>query len=239
MAYSANLTAFAQSVYLAIKNRYLDDVDGADGQTYISEVVDWVNQYLDEFETIVDSFGQPVQWKFMRTPGLTLGTAATGETQLDIPDGILSLVAAPRRPVTITVSGKVVSKWAVVNPNQFDGAVTDRQVTLIGDSLYFNQPLVAAENGGTIAGDVTRSLTRISADGTNDGVISVVKPRQLLVLGVAKNSSLPDIVQGGLSPSFVQKYNDLLTSAILFNNASATSDSIDREDFSFVGGVGF
>lgn len=239
MAYSPVLTAFAQSVYLAIKNRYFDDIAGADGQDYIAQVIDWTNQYLDEFETIVDSFSQPVPWNFMRTNSLPLGSAATGITAIDLPDGILHLIATPKRPVTITVAGKVVSSWTLVRPNQFDATSTNRYATQVGDALYFNQPLVDAENGGTIAADVTSSLTRIDSVDTDDTVLTLVKPRQLLVLGVAKNSSLPDIVQGGLSPSFVQKYNDLLTSAILFNNASATADMADREDFSFISGVGF
>ena len=85
--------------------------------------------------------------------------------------------------------------------------------------------------------DVETSLPRMST--TNVKILSIVKPKQLLILGVAKNSTLPDIVQGGLSPSYVQKYNDLLQGAIARNNSSTQADTIDRDNFSNIHGVGF
>lgn len=238
MAYSTKLTTFAQSIYLVIKNRYFDDIAGADGQDFIAQVIDWTNQYLDEFETVVDPLGRPVSWNCMRSNDSNLGTAVAGDTQVDLPTGFLNLIATPKRPVTITSPGGVViSRWRVVRPDQFDTTVPVNYVTQVADALYFNRPLNAQEDGGTIAGDATFSLDRVTAGTTT--ALDVIKPKQLLILGVAKNSSLPDIVQGGLSPSFVQKYNDLLSSAILFNSASSTADTVDRDDFSFVGGVGF
>lgn len=237
MAYSAPLTAFAQSIYLVIKNRYFDDIAGDDGQEFITQVIDWTNQYLDEFETTVDAFGQPVDWNFMRTNSVELGQAETGESQIDLDESILRIIATPKRPVTITVDDQVVSRWIVVKPNQFDSTSSQNMVSQIGDALYFNKTFTEQENGGTIAGDITSSLDRVTASKIT--ALTLIKPKQLLILGVAKNSSLPDIVQGGLSPSFVQKYNDLIASAILFNNASSTADTADRDDFGFVGGVGF
>jgi len=239
MAYSKTLTAFAQSVYLAIKNRHFDDIDGADGQNYIAQVIDWFNNYLDELETVVDAFGQPVDWDFMRSNSFELGKSVTGASSISIDDTIFSVIATPKRPVTITVGGEVVSSWMMVKPNQLDPGVVNKYVTHIGGTLYFNHPFTALENGGTINGDVTISIPRISDTGANSDVLTTIKPRQLLVLGVAKNASLPDIVQGGLSPSFVQKYNDLLTSAILMNNDTSTADTLDRDDFSFIKGIGF
>jgi len=239
MAYSTTLTNFAQSVYLAVKNRYFDDITSTDGQTYISQVVDWINQYLDELENVTDAFGRPVIFNFMRTNNYNLGTAVLGASTLTLPAAVLRLVASPKRPVYIVVGGKTISTWNVVNANQIDTNSTTKQVAQTGGTLIFNQALTSQEAGGTIYGDVATSLTRVATDGTDDSVLAVVKPKQLLVLGVAKNSSLPDIIKGGLSPSFVQKYNDLLTQAILLNSSTASADVTDREDWGFVTGVGF
>lgn len=237
MAYSTALTNFAQSVYLAIKNRYFDDIAGTDGQDYITQVIDWTNQYLDELENTVDSMGRPVYWNFMRTPSFEMGTVAAGDTSMDVADGVLQVIPSFRRPLTITVDGTVVSKWTVVTADQLDPSSSQNLVAQLGDALYFNRAIKDDEDGGTVNVDVTESIDRLASNNAN--ALTQVKPKQLLVLGVAKNSSLPDIIQGGLSPSFVQKYNDLLTSAIMLNNRTAGVETADRDDFGFVGGIGF
>jgi hypothetical protein len=68
-------------------------------------------------------------------------------------------------------------------------------------------------------------------------LLDTVTPIQLIVLGVLKNQILPDIVQGGLTPSFTQKYADLLQKTIQQNNESADADDADRDNFSNIGGT--
>lgn len=237
MAYSAALTAFAQSVYLTIKNRYYDDIEDTDGQTLISQVIDWANLYFDELENTLDSSGRPVYWNWLLTPNDNLGTVSSGVTSITLPGSVRDLVALPGRTIEIQVAGKTVGTWSVVYPGQMGRNSVEKTVAKVGGLLVFSQPVSDYENGGTVVGDAVGSIPRLSD--SNEQALSLVKPRQLLVLGVAKNASLPDIVQGGLSPSFVQKYNDLLQSAIQFNNFSSQADTNTQEDFGFITGVGF
>lgn len=235
MAYPAKITSFAQSVYLTVKNRYLDTIEDTDGQIYIAQVIDWLNGLLDEIETTTDAMGNPVYWNFLRTPDFEFGSAALDESTVDVDDDVLNVITSVTRPIKIVKDGVTVSKWIVVNPNQLGAEPQKDTVAKVGGTLYFSRVFNSNEDGGTIQGDVIESAPR--ATETNFEVLDIVKPKQLLVLGVAKNSVLPDIVQGGLTPSFVQKYNDLLQSSILFNSVTADSDYIDRDDYSYIGPV--
>lgn len=88
--------------------------------------------------------------------------------------------------------------------------------------------------------DVIDYIPRLEAavDGQyNADMLDLVTPKQLIILGVAKNATLPDIVQGGISPSLTQKYNDLLQKAILENNKTAEVYTVERESFDFIRGV--
>lgn len=235
MAYPLAITNFAQSVYLVVKNRYLDDIADSDGQLFISQVVDWTNQLLDELETVTDASGKVVDWNWLRSMDESLDTATVGSNSIDLDDSILNVVANPDRPIRIEVGGKVISTWLVVAPGQISSNPSKNLVAKVGATLFFSRKFNDAEDGGTIIGDITSSITRMTS--TISDVLTTVKPKQLLILGVAKNSVLPDIVQGGLTPSYVQKYNDLLQSSILTNNQSADSDYALRDDNSFIGGV--
>lgn len=242
MAYNTVLTNYAQSIYLEIKNRYFDDIAGEDGQMFISYIIDWTNQYLDELENVTDTYNRPVDWKFLRQYNYALGLSAVGQNILsDFDSTVLELIAEPGRYVLVSDTNNIpVSQWEVVSPNQLiNGRFQDNKdrVSMVGNNLVFSRPFNSSEDGLTVTGDVTISLPRMSE--FNQKVLSIVKPKQLLILGVGKNATLPDIIQGVLSPSYVQKYNDLLTSAIIKNNASSQSDIVNREQFGYIGGVGY
>lgn len=239
MAAIDDLRAFAQSVYLVIKNRYYDDITDDDGVVFVNQVVDWTNQFLDELENELDASGQPINWRWVRFPQYTLGSATEGDTSITAPAEMNNLIADQKRWVLIT-NGSKVSRWLVVDPEQIDNSrtvSTKQYCAQVGSTIVFSRPFNADEDGGTITGDITKFITRVSL--SNVEALTTVKPKQLLILGVAKNATLPDIVQGGLSPSYVQKFNDLLQGAIARNTASATPDKATRDDFSSVGGVGF
>ena len=245
MSPQAQFNAFAQSVYLVIKNRYFDDLTSTDGITYVAEVVDWTNQFIDELEAEVDAEGNPVDWNWVRQAAYPLGTAAVGTSIIDKPSEINNVVVGEQRYVQVTVNGTVVSNFSVVSPSDIDnfsGDIIPDMCTVIGSSIVFSRAFRANEDGGAITGDATLPLPRVT---TNNGIpvnikiLTTVIPKQLLILGVAKNASLPDIVQGGLSPSYAQKYNDLLQNAILRNARSSLSNIIQREDFSNISGIGF
>lgn len=240
MSPTAQLQAFAQSVYLVTKGRYFDDITSDDGVTFVDQTIDWTNQYIDELENELDASGQPLDWKWVRVGGFTLGTASEGDASIDTPSGINNLLTGENRYVQILQDGSVVSNWAVVAPDQITNKadrVVEDMCTLVGTTIVFSRAFLDYEDGGTIIGDVTTPFPRLSL--TNVKVLSLVKPKQLLILGVAKNVTLPDIVQGGLSPSYVQKYNDLLQNAIARNQAGSISEVAQRDNYSFIGGVGF
>lgn len=246
MAYSTDFQKFAQQVYLAIKNRYFDeDLDSADGLVFLEQTADWLNLWLDELENVTDQNGNIINWKFARGVQTTIGTVATDDTSIAVvPTDILDLVAEPFRWAKITVSGSVQSQWGVVDPDQLNNnrwreywPDCEQALSLVNGNILFSRPIRSDENGGTLTADTVNSLTRVTD--SDQSVISVVKPRQLMVLGAAKNNSLPDIVQGGLSPSFLQKYNDLLLGAMARNEATSRSDKAVRDNLGYIGGIWF
>lgn len=238
MSPEKQLEAFAQSIYLVIKNRYYDDISGSDGQTYIDQVIDHTNMYLDELENVVDTNGQLVDWWFNRAAGYTLGTASEGSASVTTPTAIERLITDEERYVQISQDGIVISNWLVVAPKDITNR-TDRFIedacAQVGNSIIFSRAFRDTEQSGTITGDVVLKLPRLSK--TNVKLLSQVKPAQLLKLGVAKNITLPDIVQGKLSPSYVQKYNDLLAGAIARSVQSSTASTAARDTFGHIGGV--
>lgn len=239
------LQNFAQSVYLVLKNRYYDDITSDDGNTFVLQIADFINQYLDELETEVGPDGEPVDWRFARSNGVSLGTATAGDAAIDFDTtAYFNLIAEENRYVQITQDGTVIANFAVVDPGQIaNSGITEDMCAQIGSQIVFSRVFTAEEDGGTITGDVTTPIPRVAASVsgssitcTNAKALALVKPKQLLILGVAKNSSLPDLVRGKLSPSYVQKYNDLLQNAIARNMATGSSDTVVQEDFGYIAG---
>lgn len=240
MAYNSTLTNFAQSIYLVMKNRYFDDISSTDGQNFITQVIDWTNQLLDELEQVTDSRGEPVNWSWMRQANFELGDVTAGDTTLDLDSTVQAIIADQQRKMTLTLGATVLSRWEVVSGgqvNNFDANPQPDRVSVMSKQLVFSRAFTTAEDGATLTGDALVSVPRLSE--TNQKALSMVKPKQLLILGVAKNSTLPDIVQGGLSPSYIQKYNDLLQGAIARNNVTSVADTVIRDDYSYISGVGF
>jgi hypothetical protein len=247
---TAAFTAFAQSVYLATRGRYYDSITSSDGQTFLTQMADWANMFFDELETELDPEGSPLNWTWNRENSYTIGTAAEGAASLPFPDGVDYLLADEGRYVQILQDGTAVSNWAVVNPSQIS-SISDRivedMVSVVGGVLVFSRAFLDYEDGGTVVGDVELPLPRIAfttdTSGnllfTNVKALTIVKPALLLKLGVAKNVTLPDIVQGGLSPSYTQKYADLLANAIARNTVTSYTDVASKDDLSYIGGVGF
>jgi hypothetical protein len=235
-----DLIDFAQSVYRAIKNRQYDDITSDDGLTFLNLVVDFTNQFIDELELSTNPDGTPVYWNWVRQMGARLGTARQGEASIDLDTDINELIPGENRYVQILQGSAVISNFAVVSPDNissFSDRITQDMCTVVSGQIIFSRQLRDTENNGTIIGDITVPIPRVSF--TDMSVLTVVKPRQLLVLGVAKNETLPDIVQGKLSPSYAQKFDNLLQGAIARNNASAIADTVGRDNYGYIAGVGF
>lgn len=237
----AKLQALTQSIYLVVKGRYFDDIAGDDGTALVAQTVDWLNMYLDELETEVDPEGKPMNWSWSRQMGFELGSATEGDSSIVAPTTIDYLLADEGRYVQVLVDGSAVSNFAVVSPQQITNRtsrITEDTCAQVGANIVFSRAFRDYEDGGDIVGDVSAPLPRFSVSpAVNIKTLSIVKPRALLVLGSAKNSSLPDIVQGGLSPSYAQKYKDLLDNAKARNEAGAVAATVERDDYSGVGGV--
>lgn len=250
---TAQLQAFAQSVYKMIKNRYYDDLTSSDGQVFLGQIVDWLNEFIDELEYEVNADGEPIDWIWVRRPLVTLGTATANANFLTW-DGTSynNLITGPDRFVQIlNTSGQPVGQFSVVAPADLSndsGRNLEDYCTLVNGQIIFSRPFQTTEAGFTVVGDVTAYLPRVTTVtnaqtkqivATNVDIFKTVKPLTLLKLGTVKNAILPDIVQGGLNPSYTQKYNDLLTNAINRSEASSVAPTAGYSDFSGVRGVGF
>lgn len=232
---------FVQDVYLTRYGNFLDLLTDTDGLAEVNKTYRWCNMFLDELERESDVDGRPMQWNFSRRNDVTLGTVASPTTTITLPAAARKLVIDANRPLTVNQGGIRVYSFEVVDPGQItkrsDTFTADR-VTVPKRTLIFSRVFNAFEIGGAVVGDVIDSFPRLDmADPTTSSTLLDTVPYQLLVLGVAKNATLPDIVQGGLSPSFVQKYNDLLDQVKLENADSSSADSEVSDDLSYIGGI--
>jgi hypothetical protein len=250
---TAQLEAFAQSVYKMIKNRYYDDLNSTDGQNFLSQVTDWLNEFIDELEYELNSDGEPIDWIWVRKPSVKLGTAVTGQNFITWDaNSYNNLITGQDRFVQIIdANGNVKAQFTVVAPADLSNDNTrnsDDFCTLVNGNIMFSRAFNAAENNLSVVGDVTAYLPRVTTTinpttkllvATNVDIFKTVKPLTLLKLGTTKNAILPDIVQGGLNPAYTQKYNDLLTNAINRSEASAVAPTADYTEYGAVRGVGF
>lgn len=235
---------FVQDVYLTRYNRFLDSITDTDGVAEIAKTIRWTNMFLDELELETDNDGRPINWNFVRRNNVdfgSIGVANEAFTLTDAGEDTRRLVIDENRPLYITQDGSAVSAFDVVDADQITSRrdrTTYDSVTVLDRALIFSRLFKDTEIGGHLVGDVIDSIPRmVYSDPTYTlGPIDLV-PYQLLVLGVAKNATLPDIVQGGTSPSYVQKYGDLLLMAKAENAASSTGDELVREDLSHIGGI--
>lgn len=233
------LQEFTQQVYLTIFNRRIDDITGEDGQEEIEKIKIWCNLFLDELEQETDLEGNPINWTYLRENDAEIGTTATATDTFPLPTGALRLVSDPDRPLWISQDGAQISVWDVVDPNQITNrhnyGLRDQRVTYVNQTVVFSRPLNETEVGGDVFADIVNSFPRLADDDTT--LFNLPIPRQLLVLGTAKNASLPDIVQGGLSPSYAQKFNSLLEGHKTANSQTSVADEAVTEDNSGIGGV--
>lgn len=233
MTPQAQIEKLAQSAQRAITGKK-KNVTGTELTEFLEDTIDFTNQLAEELELEAD-------WNYLRTNDYNIGNvfAATDQT-ITLDDDVRKLVVSPYRDLILSQDGIQIASFKVVMPNQItdpaNPEVRDR-VTQIGRNVVFSRPFTDVEVGADILVDVISFMPELTI--TDTTLLDIVTPYQLLVLGLAKNKSLPDLVRGGTSPSFVQKYNKLLRQAVAENNATAEAYNADRESFSFVSGVGF
>lgn len=249
------LKQFANQVYLTKFNRFIDGVDftastptDADALNEIQKVIMWANLWADELELETDYEGRPMDWRFLRENdvdfGVIAGVANSGASAISIPAGYRRLVYRANRPLTILQDTARISTWKVVDPDQQtkrDDTWTGPRVTSLNGKLIFSRLFDSGEVGGHIFADLMKPITPMSYTpgvSVNVDMLKAIPHKQLIVLGTAKNSTLPGIVEGGLTPALTQKYGDLMEGAKAASaNTSIADDAWDEEDFGNVGGI--
>lgn len=239
---------FVNDVYLAKFNRFvdtlLDATPDADALAEIQKVVRWVAMFCDELEMERDSDGRIINWNFLRYNDIDLGTIATVGQQFTLAATYRKLVVNANRPLTITQDGTAVARFKVVDPDQQtkrDDTWTGDRVTQLRNQILFSRLFKTTEVGGHVIADVLKPITRptyTNPTTLNVAFLTEVPYYELLVLGVAKNATLPGIVEGGLAPTMNQKYNDLLDGAKADSaNTSIADDAWDEADFGYIAGI--
>lgn len=228
---------FVKDVYLVRFNRVLD-LTTSGGITEIAKTLSFARMFILEIESEKNPDGTPINWSWARTNDSDLGTIATAGQVFTLPATVRRIVADEDRPLVLMYDNSIISRFEVVEPNQItrrrlDPSIEDRVAT-VRSNLVFSRQFKDHEIGATVMTDVIDKLIPLSVDDVS--VLDQV-PYQLLVLGTAKNSVRPDIVQGGLAPSFIEQYADELDKAIAENNATTTADSAVYDDYSGIGGV--
>jgi len=240
MTNDERIEALAQEIYVNRHNQK-NDVSGSDLDDFLNQTVIWVNQLTPEIEKKTD-------WNFVREQDVTLGTIIdTATVSYPLPAGIRKLVINYQRDLTLRFDGTPVAYFKLVNPNQQYNPAEPYdhryRATVLKRKIIFGRPIVAREVGAAIVADTIAKIPQLSR--TNMDLMDILDDedyadiRQLYIMGVVKNQILPDIVQGGLTPSYSQKFDRYLQECIAENNQSADSDDTDAEDFGHVGGVGF
>lgn len=228
------LKAFAQSVILAMTAKHMDqeDLDGEEGTQWIKELIDWTNQYVSGELELADD------WNDVRENNAVIGTVAAPADTFTLPEGARKLAVNEHRPLKILQDGSPISIWDVVKPSMITASRDEwpirERVSYVRRQVIFSRSLNENEIGGQVVADILHHFPVLANDNTE---LLDYDLRSLIVLGVAKNATLPDFVRGGISPSLGQKYADMLETAMEENWATAASDYYEGDNFSQIRGV--
>lgn len=232
MAARDDILALGQKIYLASNGRFNDlDAGSEEEDEFVDKTINIVNQFFEELELEAD-------WNWLRENDASLGTISTSTTSFTLDEAVRKLVASPYRTVNIVQDGTPISHFVLVSPNQIADPLnpdTQDRCTVVNRTLLFSRDFTDEEIGATVTADIINYIPALSL--TDVDALDLVDPIQLVVLGCAKNGTLPDVVQGGISPALAQKYNDLLEKAKMANDQTSQGFNAFREDFSFIGRV--
>lgn len=225
-----DITSLAQDTYRTI--------NGNNSNATNANLTAFQNNFIADHSLWLDEFEHETDWNAVRTNDYVLATIGNTSTFVfPLPDDYRKPVFTPDKELKFVNDGSIIARFDLVAPDQINSDMdpyTKNKATFIGRNIVLSRPATDSEVGSQIQLDVVGYFPRLS---TRDSSVISMIPRQLQVLGVAKNSSLSSIVKGGLSPSFSQKYADLLNAAISENAASTVSDWLPLGDFSSINGV--
>lgn len=232
MAAIDNIQDLAQSTYYTVNGVENDD-EGDDLTQFQNDFIRGFNLWKDEFET-------EAYWVKLRVNDYTLATISDTTTKsFTLPDDYRSPVINQNRYLKfLTGDGTVIAKFKMVDPNQVvvdDAWLHPDRATFIGRNIVLSRPPKDIEVGATIVLDVVEWMPPLSRN--DDSAIDLLPNKQLAVLGVAKNTSLANVVKVSLSQSFTQKYQNELSKAIAENNLTTELDEMQRDDYGYISGI--
>lgn len=227
-----NIRALAQDTYYIINGAENDD-EGNDLEQFENDFIRGFNLWKDGFEL-------EAYWNKLRVDDYTLATVGDTTTySFALPDEYRSPIINQNKYLKLILDdGTVISKFKMVDPNQRvvdDAWGRPDRAAFVGRNVVLSRAPKATEVGATIVLDVVEFLPALTR--TDDSALDLLPNKQLAALGVAKTTTRSNLVKANLSPSFVQEYNDELRKAIAENNLTNELNDIQREDYSYIGGI--
>lgn len=226
------ITDLAQDTYLTI-NGVTNDDEGDDLTTFQNDFIRSFNLWKDEFEL-------EAYWTKLRVDDYTLATISDTTTySFTLPDEYRTPVINQNKYLKFVLNdGTVIAKFKMVDPSQrvVDDA-WDRpdRAAFVGRNVVLSRPPKDVEVGATIVLDVVEWMPPLAR---NDATaIELLPNKQLAVLGIAKNTSLANVVKVSLSNSFTQKYTNELQKAIAQNNLTNEIDEMQRDSYGYITGI--
>lgn len=231
MSAITNITALAQKVYYSINGAQNDDT-GTDLTTFQNDFILGFNLWKEEYEA-------EAYWNKVRVDDYVLATIGnTTKYSFELPDDYRTPVIQQDKYVKFITDGITIAKFKLVDPNQrqvdSDIERPDR-ATFVGRNIVLSRVPKDTEVGAKIVLDVVEFIPDLTR--TDDSALDLIANHQIAVLGIAKNITLADVTKVSLSPSFTQKYSNELNKAIAINNQSNEVDEMQREDYSYIGGI--
>lgn len=228
MSMTHTMENLAQSAY-RIVNGSRNAATGTALTSFVALYRDWANDFISELELETD-------WSWWRIQDHDFG-AASNDTPLVLPEDFRKLVVNIDRPVYLQHDGITVASFLVVDPNNVNNpAETQKEdrVTVIDGKFIFSRAFRQEEIGAKVIGDYMQYAPEITD--ADVAVIDVIKPYKMLTLGIAKDVSLPDLVQGGISPNIEQRYLKALSLAVAQNAQSVATGTAPYESYAGIGG---
>lgn len=231
MAAIDNIRKLAQDTYYTINGAENDDT-GDDLTTFENNFIRGFNLWKEEYEA-------EAYWNKVRVNDYVLGVIANTTTySFELSDEFRTPVIQQDKYLKFINDGIVIAKFKMVDPNQrqvdTDIYHPDR-ATFVGRNIVLSRVPKDTEVGASMVLDVVEFIPDLTR--TDDSALELIANKQIAVLGVAKNNTLADVTKVTLSPSFAQKYANELNKAVAINNASNEIDEMQRDDYSYIGGI--
>lgn len=214
-------------------------VNGSEKNAVGTALVKFQNQFIRGFNLWKQEYETETYWNNLRVDDYVLTTIFDTNTySWELDEDYRTPVFDPNKELKFVLDGTIIARFKLVNPNQLqvdDSLDNPNRATFVGRNIVLSRAPTEEEVGSQILLDVVSYLPDLTIK--DDTALGLIYNRQIAVLGVAKNTTLPDTVKGPLSPNFTQKYKDELNKALNANMASNAIDDMRRDDYSNITGI--